>query len=169
MLIYQHKCSHFPETIWVYEGARNSTTWKYLSTISVVILSYFPISVTLRNPFFFVTFSKMPIHPHYAGVTRILNSSYACWNICLFTRNSTLLPTFLAHWIFLSKKFEEYCKPVISSHWSDVLCTIQSLNQLRLWASFKFHAKKEKKLYQGGQFKQLLEQKHLLDWNISSS
>ena len=73
MLIYQHKCSHFQETIRVYEGARNSTTWKYFSTISVVILSYFPISVTLRNPFFFVTFSKMPIHPHCAGVTRILN------------------------------------------------------------------------------------------------
>ena len=56
ILASQNRNAH----IWVYEGARNSATWKYFSTISLVILSYFLIPVTLRNPFFFDTFSNPP-------------------------------------------------------------------------------------------------------------
>ena len=68
-----HRTSNFPHKQWLSYGEKDESYFHFIL--------YWKMSLT---------YAVMPTHPHQMGVIRILTSSPACQNSCLFTRISTL-------------------------------------------------------------------------------
>ena len=114
-------------SIW---GSRNSTTRKYFSTISVVILSYFPISVTLRSPFFLLHFQRCQF-------TRITRVSPASWIHHTLAKTFVFSPaTLLCYLHFLL--IESFCRKNLKStvNQLSVVTGVKCCVLFKAWTNF---------------------------------